>query len=217
MLQYIFQSFVYKRDKLKEWQKNYAICCYGNMFFCQWIIAIICPNNKTDSCNNKYLNNNVFDLSNKYMAFSNFSHVIFGYGVGDRLCSLCRKFPYIVASGRCKSKYEMQGVLLIVIDKMVLFLIILFIKRFFYRKTEMLRDSEWLKFIVFPIFTIMVIAGMIAAFSDIDSPKQIGVAYMIAFGMIGMNLIVYVILNSVIDNAIEQHEKEVLEIQVKIN
>ena len=38
---------------------------------------------------------------------------------------------------------------------------------------------------------------------------------MIAFGMIGMNLIVYVILNSVIDNAIEQHEKEVLEIQVK--
>lgn len=73
----------------------------------------------------------------------------------------------------------------------------------------MLRDSEWLKFIVFPIFTIMVIAGMIAAFSDIDSPKQIGVAYMIAFGMIGMNLIVYVILNSVIDNAIEQHEKEV--------
>ena len=105
---------------------------------------------------------------------------------------------------------------MIVIDKMVLFLIILFIKRFFYRKkTEMLRDSEWLKFIVFPIFTIMVIAGMIAAFSDIDSPKQIGVAYMIAFGMIGMNLIVYVILNSVIDNAIEQHEKEVLEIQVK--
>ena len=89
-----FQSFVYKRDKLKEWQKI--------TFFCQWIIAIICPNNKTDSCNNKYLNNNVFDLPNKYMAFSNFSHVIFGYGVGDRLCSLCRKFPYIVASGRCK-------------------------------------------------------------------------------------------------------------------
>ena len=97
-------------------------------------------------------------------------------------------------AGDVKSKYEMQGVLLIVIDKMVLFLIILFIKRFFYRKkTEMLRDSEWLKFIVFPIL----------------------VAYMIAFGMIGMNLIVYVILNSVIDNAIEQHEKEVLEIQVK--
>lgn len=211
-----FQSFVYRRDKLKEWQK---ITLFVVMVICFFASGLLLSSVQ------------IIKLIVAIISISTIMFLTYQISIWRSVIlamlflAMAWGIDYVVyvgnshilsQAGDVKSKYEMQGVLLIVIDKMVLFMIILFIKRFFYRKkTEMLRDSEWLKFIVFPIFTIMVIAGMIAAFSDIDSPKQIGVAYMIAFGMIGMNLIVYVILNSVIDNAIEQHEKKVLEIQVK--
>ena len=111
---------------------------------------------------------------------------------------------------------ELAGSMVIVLGKIILFLCIMIIKnRFAKKKTDLLIDSEWIRFLFFPIFTIIIIVAITMIFKYVENHTQAMVLYLIAFGMVGMNVFVYYLINSIIERELELHEKKLFEMQVR--
>ena len=66
------------------------------------------------------------------------------------------------------------------------------------KSTEGLADAEWIRFLFFPVFTIITVAAIIMAFPYIKDGVQANVLYMIAFGLTGMNVVVYELISDVV-------------------
>lgn len=113
-------------------------------------------------------------------------------------------------------QYMLENVLVVLLGKVLLYFSVLIIKKKFGEKsTEMLADSEWLKFLFFPIFTIAIIAAMFSGFGYTETTEQIYFLFIIAFGMAGMNILEFYLINDIIEREIKLHENEIFQIQVK--
>lgn len=123
----------------------------------------------------------------------------------------------LISSERTKDiLYVLENVLIVLLGKMFLYFCVLIIKRKFGKKsTEMLVDSEWLKFLFFPIFTIIIMVGMFSAFGYVESTKQIYLLFIIAFGMAGMNIVEFFLIDDIVEREIRLHENMIFQIQVK--
>lgn len=112
--------------------------------------------------------------------------------------------------------YMLESVLVVLFGKMILYVCVLIIKKKFGKKsTEMLLDSEWLKFLFFPIFTIVIMVAMFSVFGYVETTKQIYLLFIIAFGMAGMNIVEFYLINDIIEREIKLHENKIFQIQVK--
>ncbi len=101
-----------------------------------------------------------------------------------------------------------------IMDMLLVFLCVVFIRRMFKgHKNKMLYDEEWLKFIVFPIFTIISIGAFISAFRSMDNPSQIRMLYIVSLGLIMMNIFVFYLLEDIVRKGEVAKEKEIFEIQ----
>ncbi|MCM1083972.1 MAG: ATP-binding protein [Clostridium sp.] len=115
-----------------------------------------------------------------------------------------------------EQQYEMGGVLAYLLVKVVLFFIILVIRKKFGKKSmEMMLDTEWLRFLFFPAFTIAAISAMLSVFEYVQTVEQANLLAVIAFGMVGMNLIVFYLINDVMEREAQMHENKVFRIQTK--
>lgn len=123
----------------------------------------------------------------------------------------------LVPSGKTTGLLCMlENVLVVLLGKMILYFCVLIIKKMFGKKsTEMLVDSEWLKFLFFPIFTIIIMVAMFSIFGYVETTKQTYLLFIIAFGMAGMNIVEFYLINDVIEREIKLHENKVFQIQVK--
>ena len=111
---------------------------------------------------------------------------------------------------------EIAGNMVIVLAKIILFLCVIIIKKYFgKKKAEILVDSEWIRFLFFPVFTIVIISAITMTFKYVENPTQAMVLYLMAFGMVGMNIFVYYLINSIMEREMELHEKKIFEMQVK--
>lgn len=114
------------------------------------------------------------------------------------------------------NQYALAGTLIISAGKMILFLCVIMIKKQFGRKKiGMIADTEWLRFLFFPVFTIIIIIALTMTFPYINNEKQANVLYTIAFGMVGMNLLVYYLINAIVEREAKLHENAMFQIQVK--
>lgn len=104
--------------------------------------------------------------------------------------------------------------LIVIMAKSILFLIVVLIKNIFDKKgMEYFDDSQWIKFLFFPLFAICVIAALIANSSNIISEKQEDVFLIIAFGLVGMNIVFFYLLSDVAAREKKIHENQLFEIQ----
>lgn len=111
--------------------------------------------------------------------------------------------------------YGTEGMLVTLFGKTILFLCILFIrKRFDKKTTDMLADSEWIRFLLFPIFTIVVISAILSSFKYLETTKQADVLFVIAFGMSGLNIVVFYLIKNIVEREIRIRENEVFKMQV---
>lgn len=111
--------------------------------------------------------------------------------------------------------YVLESVLVVLLGKMILFVCVLIIKKKFGKKsTEMLVDSEWLKFLFFPIFTIIMVA-LFSVFGYVKTTKQLYLLFITAFGMAGMNIVEFYLINDIIEREMKLRENEIFQIQVK--
>lgn len=112
--------------------------------------------------------------------------------------------------------YHTEGLLLVVLGKVLLFLIVLFIRRSIGKDSEVvLRDTEWLRFIFFPVFTICTIAAMITTSGNIKNQKQEEILFAIAFCLAGMNIVVFYLINDILKREEKLHKSKIYELQVK--
>lgn len=115
-----------------------------------------------------------------------------------------------------EQQYEIGGVLAYLLVKIVLFLVILIIRNQLGRKSmEMMVDTEWLRFLFFPVFTIMVISAMLPVFEYVHSVEQANLLSIIAFGMVGMNIIVFCLINDILKREMQIRENKISQMQAK--
>lgn len=112
--------------------------------------------------------------------------------------------------------YILEGHLVSLLGKVILFISILFIRKLFSkRKTEMLVDTEWLKFLFFPVFTIAMIVAMLTYFRYIETSEQASVLFIIAIGTAGMNIVVFYLINDILKREMQIYEDRIFKMQVK--
>lgn len=113
-------------------------------------------------------------------------------------------------------KYQVGQVLASLLAKIILFLLILIIRKWFGKKImEMMSDTEWLRFLFFPLFTIATISAMLSVFGYVQTVEQANLLFGIAFGMVGMNIVVFYLINDVVEREVQMHENKVFQIQAK--
>ena len=112
--------------------------------------------------------------------------------------------------------YYIQGGLLILLDKVILFLIVLMIRKAVGDyKTGIIKDSEWLKFIFFPIYTICTIVGMIFVLGTSNFQNKNIIFFVIAFGLVGMNVIVFYLISDIMKREKQIYEDRIFRLQMK--
>lgn len=123
----------------------------------------------------------------------------------------------LASSGKTTGlQYMLESVLVVLLGKMFLYFSVLIIKKKFGKKsTEMLVESEWLKFLFFPIYTIVIIVAMFSGFGYVETTEQTYLLFIIAFGMVGMNIVEFYLINDIIEREIKLHENKIFQIQVK--
>ena len=122
----------------------------------------------------------------------------------------------ISKEGVVHSEYALEGNLVVAVSKIIVFLCILLLKKQFGSKsTDMLSDEAWIRFLFFPVFTIITIIAMLITFQYTENEMQAYVLYSVSLGMVVMNVFVYYLINDIVINEAKLHEKEILELQVK--
>lgn len=114
-----------------------------------------------------------------------------------------------------KSHY-IVGSLVAILSKIFLFITVLMIKKKIADKSsEVLKNSDWLRFIFFPVFTIFTIIAMINTSGNVENQKQENVLLVIALGLAGVNIVVFYLINSILKREIKIHESEIFQMQVQ--
>lgn len=119
-------------------------------------------------------------------------------------------------NGVVKNPRPVEGALVVLLGKTLLFLCVLIIKNYIGKKSaEMLVDTELQRFIFFPVFTICTITGMIATSENLENNRQSDLFFVIAFGLAGMNIVVFYLINDILDREMTIRENKIFEMQVK--
>uniref|UniRef100_UPI004057C1F7 sensor histidine kinase n=1 Tax=Agathobacter sp. TaxID=2021311 RepID=UPI004057C1F7 len=90
--------------------------------------------------------------------------------------------------------------LVTIICKIVLLIMILFIKRRIGRKSgEMLNDPEWLRMLLIPLITIISLTAIMVKYNVLENINQDHVLLYIALGMAVMNINVFYLINDILE------------------
>jgi sensor histidine kinase regulating citrate/malate metabolism len=79
----------------------------------------------------------------------------------------------------------------------------------------MMLDTEWLKLMFFPVFTIAVITAMLSVFEYVQTVELANLLFVIAFGIVAMNILVFYLINDIINREAKLHENKIFQIQAK--
>ena len=113
-------------------------------------------------------------------------------------------------------QYAIGLTLASLLAKVILFFIILIIRKQFGKKSmEMMLDTEWLRFLFFPVFTIVAISAMVPVFGHMQTIEQANLLSIITFGMVVMNIVVFYLINDILEREMKMHENNVFQIQAK--
>ncbi|MGP1433387.1 MAG: sensor histidine kinase [Catonella sp.] len=115
------------------------------------------------------------------------------------------------------NKYHLIGASMItVISKIILFLIVILIRKKIGDKTsDVLSNTDLLRFMFFPIFTIFTIIALIITSGSIENQRQNNVLLAISLCLAGMNLFVFYLINDILKREIRVRESELFRMRAK--
>ncbi|MCL2052216.1 MAG: GHKL domain-containing protein [Lachnospiraceae bacterium] len=109
-----------------------------------------------------------------------------------------------------------HGNIFIVLTKSILFLGVMIIRKAMGEDSAyMLSGAEWLKYISFPIFTIGVIATLIATTGGIENHDQDAVLFAIAVGLAGLNVMIFYLLLDTVKRERKLKEAELYRLNIE--
>ena len=108
------------------------------------------------------------------------------------------------------------GSLITVLGKIILFLVVLLIRKIVGgESSDVLRSTDWLRFIFFPVFTIITVIALIMTSGNIENQKQENVFLVIALCLAGMNIVVFYMINDLLKREIKIRENEVFQLKAR--
>ena len=111
---------------------------------------------------------------------------------------------------------DLIGVLVIIASRIILFLILIIIKRISVIKKKNVIDmsnKEWLQFLIFPIFTLITVVVMTNSMVTSYHEDIVNVYYVIAIVLIVLNMVVFHLINEILENSQRIREADVLKQQ----
>lgn len=112
--------------------------------------------------------------------------------------------------------YGIEEALLIILGRLFLFIIVLMMRKHMGKASFIaLSDTEWLRFIFLPLFTICITVAMITTSGSIENRYEVDIFLMIAFCLAGMNIAVFYLINDILLREAEIRESRIFKIQVE--
>lgn len=111
---------------------------------------------------------------------------------------------------------DLIGVLVIIASRIILFLLLITIKRISVIKKKNVIDmsnKEWLQFLIFPIFTLITVIVMTNSMAASYHEDIVNVYYVIAIGLIVLNMVVFHLINEILENSQRIREADILKQQ----
>lgn len=95
------------------------------------------------------------------------------------------------------------------LSQLLVFSFIIVLRNHFIQdRMEVLTNLEWVKYSMFPIFTIMAIIAMLINFDGLDNARQINTLICLAFGMLLLNIFVYYLLWDAIEREVKIRKQQ---------
>lgn len=102
------------------------------------------------------------------------------------------------------------------LSQILLFCIILGIRRYFANSSvSMMTEFEWVRFAVFPIFTIGSIVSMLANFEAMEEVGQKNVLVCMTFGMLLINILVFYLIHDILEREAQIREDKLFRERMK--
>ena len=111
---------------------------------------------------------------------------------------------------------DLIGVLVIIASRIILFLLLITVKRISVIKKKNVIDmsnKEWLQFLIFPIFTLITVIVMTNSMITSYHEDIVNVYYVIAIVLIVLNMVVFHLINEILENSQRIREADVLKQQ----
>lgn len=111
---------------------------------------------------------------------------------------------------------DLIGVLVIIASRIILFLLLITVKRISVIKKKNVIDmsnKEWLQFLIFPIFTLITVIVMTNSMITSYHEDIVNVYYVIAIVLIVLNMVVLHLINEILENSQRIREADVLKQQ----
>lgn len=106
------------------------------------------------------------------------------------------------------------GRFIIILSRLILFAILIVISRISSKKrnnvTADMSNKEWIQFLIFPIFTICAVMLMVNSVMKAYHSDIIPVYYIIAIGLIVLNLVVFHLISEIIEHSRKMKEAQIL-------
>lgn len=113
-----------------------------------------------------------------------------------------------------ESASALIGRLIIILSRLILFVGLIILSRISTKKnnsvTADMSDREWIQFLIFPIFTICAVMLMTSSVIKSYHSDVIAIYYIIAIGLIVLNLVVFHLISEILENSRNMKEAEAL-------
>lgn len=113
-----------------------------------------------------------------------------------------------------ESASALIGRLIIILGRLILFVGLIILSRISTKKnnsvTADMSDKEWIQFLIFPIFTICAVMLMTSSVIKSYHSDIIAIYYIIAIGLIVLNLVVFHLISEILENSRNMKEAEAL-------
>ncbi len=114
------------------------------------------------------------------------------------------------------ARQEIIGRVIIVISLFFCFVTVFLISRIFRgHRNQMIYSEEWLKYVLFPVITVIMLSAILTTFRNEENIEELQVLCGIGLGLVIMNFLVFYLLEDIISREEDAREKESLEIQGK--
>ncbi len=103
-----------------------------------------------------------------------------------------------------------------ILSQMLIVCFIILLRRFVVKKSsEMLTTIEWMRFTIFPVYTIIVLIALLKNFEIPGNFHQKNLLLGIAFGLLIMNIVVFSLINDIVKREVQITDNRLLLERVK--
>lgn len=113
-------------------------------------------------------------------------------------------------------EYSSYGYMLVVFSKMLLFIVVMLIRKNTGNDyADILKDTEWLRFIIVPMFSICVITAMLMISGGITNQRQQDLFFVIAVFLVGINMAIFYLIGDIMKRERKSREDDLYRQQVQ--